>query len=306
MPLHFYIYQKSEKKSSPGIQFWFGLATGFFIFIILLVSSILFQPPQQSFASPIPIGYQQPLISSSLTPTTIPTTIPITIPLASPTINFPTFTQPSRSSYSIAVFGDSMVDTMGERLEYLEHALKKIYPSTSFTLYNFGKGSENVEMGLNRFVSELHYQDRNYPLLAQIQPDIIIIGSFAYNPFTPHDRDKHWLKLTELIKSAQSISPSVYMLAEIAPLRKDFGKGPNGVNWDEQTNYEHSGRIIEQLENAVNLAKDLNIGLIDAFTPTHNSAKEGERKYVNPGDGIHPSAAGHEFMADLIAKTLKF
>ena len=211
----------------------------------------------------------------------------------------------SKKSYTIAVFGDSMVDTMGELLEYLEHSLKRTYPLTNFGLFNYGVGAQNVELGLNRFGNELHYQTRNYPPLPTLKPDIIIVGSFAYNPFTPHDRDKHWLTLTKLVEEARRVTPNVYILAEIAPLRGDFGKGPNGVNWETDTVYQHSGRIIEQLQNAVGIGKTLNVPVIDAFGKTFNPAtKEGVRKYVNSADGIHPSIEGHEFTADLITGTI--
>ena len=196
------------------------------------------------------------------TPTAEPTVIPT--PIESGQVPIPEKSH-SKNSYSIAVYGDSMVDTMGERLEYLEHKLKSLYPSVNFTLYNYGKGSENVEMGLERWNSRLDYQDRHYPYITEVRPDIIILGSFAYNPFSPYERDRHWIGLTKLVEQAKSSGASIYMLAEIAPLRNTFGKGPNGVNWDESTAYEHSGRIVEQLENAVSLSRNLGVGLIDVF-----------------------------------------
>jgi len=247
------------------------------------------------FPSPIP------------SPTEIPTPSPTIVPTETPAL--PTRPEGDRplveksarkSSYSIAVYGDSMVDTMGERCEYLEHSLKKIYPNVNFTLYNFGKGSENAEMGLARWNSRLDYQDRHYSSLPEIRPDIIILGSFAYNPFSPYNRDQHWVGLTKLIEQAKTVTPNVYVLAEIAPLRKNFGQGPNGVNWDEQTAYEHSGHIIEQLENAVGLAKTLNVSLIDVY-----HASIGKSGLNNSGDGIHASVAGHEFTADIIANTIQ-
>ena len=207
---------------------------------------------------------------------------------------------------TIAIIGDSMVDTMGEVLEYLDKALKDKYPQTKFLLYNYGTGAQNIEMGLARFGSHFKYQSRDYQSLPELKPDILIVASFSYNPFTPHDRDRHWLTLTQLAQSAQSVSSNVYMLAEIAPLRKDFGKGPQGVNWSDDTNYEHSGRIIQQLENAIGLAKTLNVPLIDAYTPSLDSSKiQGQAKYVNPSDGIHPSVEGHQFMAEKIAQILR-
>lgn len=332
MSLYSYQYAQPEtpiQNSNKRLYFLFGLTVGLFLFVILLPLSLLI-PSSPSIVSPISANAQinvgnenqeKAKIPVSNDPSTSsgqawePTGLPSEASAKDGVRNtgielltnlLPTpFFKPSKSSYSIAVYGDSMVDTMGERLEYLEHALKKKYPDVNFTLYNFGKGAENVEMGLSRFGSELHYQDRNYPSLPQIMPDIIIIGSFAYNPFTPHDRDRHWLGLTHLVQEAKNLTSQVYLLAEIAPLRKDFGKGPNGVNWDDQTNFEHSGRIIEQLENAVGLSKTLHIPIIDVYHESLANATEGKREYVNPGDGIHPNIAGHEYMAEKIVETIQ-
>ncbi len=248
------------------------------------------------------LGETTVIPSPTPTPTEIPTPTPTIVPTETPVpTQPPSITKSARkSSYSIAIYGDSMVDTMGERCEYLEHSLKRLYPSVNFTLYNFGKGSENVEMGLSRWNNRLDYQDRHYSSLPEIKPDIIILGSYAYNPFFPYNRDRHWVGLTKLIEQAKSITPNVYVLAEIAPLRKNFGQGPNGVNWDEQTAYEHSGRIIEQLENAVGLARTLSVPLINVYYQSI-----GKSGLNNPGDGIHASVAGHEFTANLIASELQ-
>ena len=162
-------------------------------------------------------------------------------------------------------------------------------------------------MGLARFGSHFKYQSRDYQSIPELKPDILIVASFSYNPFTPHDRDRHWLTLTKLVQEAKLYTPRVYMLAEIAPLRSNFGKGPQGVNWSDDTNYEHSARIIEQLQNAIGLSSTLNVPLIDTFTPSLDGSKiQGQAKYVNPSDGIHPSVEGHQFMADKIAQTLTF
>lgn len=325
MPLYSYVYKSKPEKKSDYKIFLSGLLIIIFISSLYFLSSNFYLLSSTKIISPVSIyaysskniSTNSPIPNNSPIPTNFnqfqlpsPTTqlpqIPLT-PTISPTSTFQPqnlssilYPQPSKSSYSIAIIGDSMVDTMGERLEYLEHALKKKYPNTNFTLYNYGKGAENVQMGLNRFGSELHYQDRNYPLLTSLKPDILIVGSFAYNPFSPYDRDRHWLTLTKLVQSAQLVSSQIYLLAEISPLRSDFGKGPNGVNWDENTAYVHSGHIIEQEENAIGLAKNLNVGLIDAFTPSH-----GNRSLVNPSDGIHPSVQGHEFTAEIIVNQIK-
>jgi disulfide oxidoreductase YuzD len=226
--------------------------------------------------------------TSNVTPTAIPT---------------PTLT---KDTYTIAIIGDSMVDTMGERLEYLEHVLKQKYPKTSFNLYNYGVGSENVEMGLARLGKDFKYKDREYPPLNTLHPDILIIGSYAYNPFSPFDRDRHWLKLAELIQEGRKISPKVYLLAEIAPRKRDFGKGPQGLRWEDDVRDAHAQKIITQMENAFGLSRSLSIPLIDAYTPSIDpETGEVKKEFVNESDGIHPSAIGHVYTAEKIVETIQ-
>lgn len=241
-------------------------------------------------------------IIHQVTPIPIATVTPTTIPTVSPTIDIS-----KKKIYSIAVFGDSMVDTMGDTLDILHSALKNKYPEIEFKLYNYGIGSQNVSQGLDRLCQTYNYKNRHYPSLCDLKPDIIILGSFSYNPFYPYDRNKHWLILSKLIEEAQRVSPRVYILAETAPLRNDFGKGNNGVNWDTSTASVHADHIIQQLENTLGLSQTLHVPLIDAFsiTQSNNNTKEGSKKYINPNDGIHPSTLGHKLMANLIALTIK-
>lgn len=223
-----------------------------------------------------------------------------------PTMNVLGAKTPSKDSYTIAIYGDSMVDTMGESLEYLSIALRKKYPNTGFHYYNYGIGGQNVEQGLLRFHSPFSYKTRSFSSLSSHHPDVIIMGSFAYNPFSPHFRDKHWRVLSQLVKEAQNTGADVYMLAEIAPLRNDFGKGPNGVNWPEELAQKHSAHIVEQLENVIFLATDhLKVPLINAYSISKIDGKFGNKRFVDPNDNIHPSVAGHKLMAELIASTIK-
>jgi hypothetical protein len=287
------------------------LIAGLVIFVLFIFQHNFSLANQQNLIAQTPVSNEQVLgiqtsdetPSPTATPLPSPSLTPISLSTIAPQVPTPTVTylKPhAKNDYKIAVYGDSMVDTMGERLEYLEHSLKKIYPNVNFTLYNYGKGSENVEMGLNRWNNALNYQDRHYPSIVDLRPDIIVIGSFAYNPFSPYIRDRHWVGLTKLVETAKTVTPNVYMLAEIVPLRSNFGKGVNGVNWDESTAYEHSGRIIEQLENVVSLSGNLNVPLIDVYRQSI-----GHSGLTNPSDGIHPSVSGHEFTSDIIANIIK-
>jgi len=230
--------------------------------------------------------------------------------LASSEASAPTLTPTplvlKKTSYTIAIFGDSMVDTMGEKLEILQKILDSKYPKNRFNLYNYGIGGQNVEQGLGRFESSFVNRERQYPPLPALAPDVLIVGSFAYNPFSTHDRNKHYALLKDLFAKAKNVSSNVYLLAEIAPLKTGFGKGKNGINMEENVALEHASRIIEQLDDAINLSKEANIPLINAYYKSRIDGSFGDPYLVNKDDGIHPSVAGHYFTAELIVKSIKF
>lgn len=311
MPIYKYLHHKQSRRRT-----WVHAPTLIALQLTIILFLVLYnfggilrhQRQQASVQPPTPLLASVQGAQTQVTPTPF---LPTIAPIASYTATTPTpVPQPPplpKSTYSIAIIGDSMVDTMGERLEYLEHALKKAYPTTQFNLYNYGKGSENVIEGLARIDAEFNYKDRSYPALPVVKPDLIIVGSYAYNPLSPYDRDMHWLKLAELIKRCETITPHVYLLAEIAPLREDFGRGPQGVNWDEQIRIAHAKKITEQLENAIGLSTSLKVPIINAYSASivdeQNTVK---REYVNSSDGIHPSVEGHMLMADEIVKTVVF
>ncbi len=291
----------SKKAIFFSIWFFFLLVlNGMMIYINMDTSRKLSQRPIKIKPA------KMVLAASQVTPTVIINDTPTPIesglaPTASPS---PTIRPLQKKAYTIAIIGDSMVDTMGENLEYLQKNLQGRYPATTFHYYNYGIGGQNVTQGLSRFDSPFSYKTRNYPPISQISSDILIVASFAYNPFAPHDRNRHWSELSSLVSKAKVAAKQVYLLAEIAPLKKGFGKGPHGVNWPEDQAYTHALHIIEQLENAQNLARELQVPLIDAFTLSKVNGNFGNPAYVSSNDGIHPSVAGEVFMANVISSTI--
>ena len=204
-----------------------------FVFIILFFSQRYFNEQQTNRESvkaaiTAPTIYPRP----TLTPTSTPKPTPTPFVL-------------KKASYTIAIFGDSMVDTMGEKLEILQKILDSKYPRTKFNLYNYGIGGQNIEQGLARFESSFENRERQYPPIPALVPDVLIIGSFAYNPFSTHDRNKHYSLLKDLITKAKNVSSNVYLLAEIAPLKIGFGKGKNGVNMPEDVAFEQASHIVD-------------------------------------------------------------
>ena len=229
----------------------------------------------------------------------------LTTPTPAPSSSASPASKLSKSTYTIAVYGDSLVDTMGERLEYLEKSLRAKYPGTDFKLYNYGIGGENVTKGLERFASAFSYQTRNYPPITQINADVIILGSFSYNPFPNHDAQKHYSLLNNLIFRAKATGAQVYLLAEIAPLENNFGDGPHGINWPPDLANLQAVHIVEQIQNVLSLATSTNTPIINAYRESLMGSKFGNPTYINSDDGIHPSVQGHVLTANLIARNLK-
>lgn len=219
----------------------------------------------------------------------------------------PTPTKLSKGTYIIAGFGDSMIDTMGENLDYLDTALKKKYPGTVFKLYNYGIGATTVENGVGRWDSPFSNRERNFPPISTLNADVIILGSYSYNPFSPHDLNKRNTLLAQLIQKAKATKAKVYLLAEIAPLYDGFGQGPRGPNMTVDAAHDQADKIFEQLASVAGIANTQGVSLIDAFTPTRIvDGKYGNRYYTNADDGIHPSAYGNQFTAEQIVKTIRF
>lgn len=290
-----------------------------FLVIIIVVSFFFVRKNtnkayQASYSQLLALGgsYQEPeakVLGEMITPTTIPLVTSIlnleTVPIN--TVHQALDLNLKKEKYIVAVYGDSLEDTMGERLEYLEKALKKKYKTTNFDLYNYGIGSQNAQEGLFRLENTFDYQDRNYLPLTEINPDVLIIGSYAYNPFYPHSLQKHTEYLTALLKKAKSITGNVYLLAEIAPLKDKFGQGPGGVNWSSIDSYLQATNIMALLENAIRVAENMEIPVIDAYTVSQfKEDKSGRAEYVNTYDHIHPSVLGHQFMAELIVERVNF
>lgn len=278
------------------------------ILISLIVTSLgifgwafLFQ--SSSAVKPGPAASPLPEVRTAvvLSPVPTPSPSPIPSPTPAPSIR----PKPNKESYVIAAFGDSMVDTMGENLDYLDKAMMARYPATKFKFYNYGIGSQNVVEADKRFNRPFVYKDRNYPPINQINADIIIVSSFAYNPLSPYDINAYLAALKEVLNKSKATGAKVYLLAEIAPLKTGFGKGVGGVNWSEEKTREQVGYILQNLDSAVNLASQTNTPLINAYKKSQVDGKYGNKIYVGSHDGIHPSIEGEVFMADVIADTLK-
>lgn len=212
-----------------------------------------------------------------------------------------------KESYTIAFYGDSMIETMGTGLPYVHRLLTEKYPENDFVLYNYGIGAENMVEGMSRFSIPHSYKDREYEPITKLKADVIVLGSYSYNPLTPFDKNESWMLLAEFINKAKSTGAKVYLLAEQAPKKEGFATGVGGVNWPPEISDPHVEKIIQGLKNAVGLAEATEVSLINVYEESKISGSEyGNPEYVAAHDGIHYSEEGQEFTAQEIVESLVF
>jgi lysophospholipase L1-like esterase len=209
---------------------------------------------------------------------------------------------------TIAIVGDSMVDTLGRDLFSLSLSLSQYYPKVTFNLLNYGVGASTAEQALPRLIQEYEYQGQKISPLLSTNPDIVIIESFAYN--RPQDSDRS-LKLrrqtlAKIISEIKSKTRAeVLMLVTIAPNDQKFAAGIEGITWDENQRKIEAQAVRQFLEDAIKYANEAGLPLIDAYTPSLDKDKNGKEMYVNPVDNIHPSQAGIELVSDLAAQKIQ-
>jgi lysophospholipase L1-like esterase len=197
---------------------------------------------------------------------------------------------------SLVVIGDSMIQTMGENLPSLDLALNKYYPNVNFKLLNFGIGATDIESGLNRLPE----------ILAQ-NPDIIVIESFAYNHWNNNQSDlnRHRQALTKIVETISNQGRAkIVLAAAIAPDQNTICDGIEGMNLTPDQKREKARTIKAYLQNLVNFAQSQNYPLADAYHSSLDKNDNGQPMYINTGDHLHPSEAGHALLSEKIAEVI--
>jgi len=271
--------------------------------------------------SPMPVSAQIPLYyqllqayhpSSSSSIVTIATSAPVPITGTVLGVNTTTSSVPKNLSVitpdkagiggdgkvtTIALLGDSMIQTLGNDLSALKSALAQYFPNRVFSLLNLGQGSQNIEYGISH----------ELPLALNAKADIIVVESFAYNNFGNSDNgiNRHWLDLGAITTSIRQHLPSakIIIAATIAPNSVTFGNGIADIHFTALEKIEKTSTIKLYLQNAVNFATSQGFPLADAY---HLSMSNGQglKEFISPVDNLHPSILGARLFSDIIADTI--
>ena len=227
--------------------------------------------------------------------------------LGAQTTSLSTSTQSSTTTktITIAVLGDSMIDTLGAQIPSLNSALQSLYPNVKFKILNYGLGSSNIESGLIRLTEGYVNKSQQYPSLISNRPDIVVVESFSYNNFgnSQDGINKHWLNLGAITTTLKKELPEtkIVLAATIAPNSVSFANGI--LNLTSLEKIERCNTIKLYLQNLINFATSQKFPLADAYHPSL-SGNDGHKTYINPADNIHPSPSGATLFSNIVAQTI--
>lgn len=229
-------------------------------------------------------------------------------PVAIPTFNpFPYKIPqvPNKRSYLTFLVGDSIVAALGANDNGLRQDLIKYYPGHEFVNYNYGFPSTNIESLPERLNSNTVNQGTNYQSILSQGFDLIIIESFAYNPLSQYPLSEGLQKQTDILDQsvrqiiAKNPNAVIAIMTPIAPSKELFAKGVINLTQDQRTSWVNER--ISYINNAIDFAKSRSIPLINVYAKTLTPNGDGDLKYIDPYDYVHPSAAGIVLMNQTIA-----
>lgn len=230
------------------------------------------------------------------------------IPIATPFNPFPYKSPviPNKRSYLTMIVGDSMVHALGVNANELRLSLIKLYPTHEFVNYNYGFPSTNILTLPERLHTETTSLGTKFPPILNGGFDLIIIESFAYNPLSQFPVEEGVKKYIEILDASvreiiQKHPESVIaFMTPIAPNKENFAK--KTYNLSPETRKMWVNERIAYINALTAYAKEKQIPLIDVYTVSQTNDGNGDLKYINSDDYIHPSKLGVKLMSDTIAQ----
>lgn len=217
---------------------------------------------------------------------------------------------PKKDFYRIAMVGDSMTFALGVHGGKMSEYINNLYQSTPghqrILIDNYAIGSKNIlnlhdQMTMQRTVGDTTLQP-----LVSTQYDMILIESFGYNPLSQLGLEGGQKKQTEILDETMKLlttkypNTAVVFVATIAPNKAIYGQKVNqGSALSDRS--EQAEERMSYIKNHITYAKLHNIPIIDIYDKSLTQNGDGNSLYINPGDDIHPSVAGIDFISHEIA-----
>lgn len=291
-------------KANLGYFFLFG---GVVILIPLGLLVFYLVSPAATPVSPIPEKFKtfrDVLSFATSSASTKSASLPSPQPTAKPFPSRPNV----KGEISIAVVGDSMVETLGEGIPALSQNLNQYFPNVKFNIGNFGVGATNVNYGLFRLANQYIHKEKTIPAITSSNFDLIVIDSFAYNhpANTQADKDQYLNTLNEMLATIRQKSPTskIAILLTIAPDKDKFADGAPNILWAPSQRQSEAETVRIFIELAQNFAKNNNLIIVDAYHPSLDFTNDGNPIFINQTDHIHPSPEGINLISEQIAKKI--
>lgn len=205
-----------------------------------------------------------------------------------------------KKAVKVLLLGDSMVDFLND-FPHLRDLLGSLNADVKWEILNYGVGASNVSYGLYRVNSDYEYLGRHFQSAIDVNPDIVIVESFAYNhgemPEAEYQRN-----LKRIFEELGKAGKKIIFLATIAPSKENYAKG--AADWGDEYRAKEYEKTRRFMDLAIDVATQMNIPIVDAFHKSLDGDKGGNEKYIYDGDWIHPSPEGAQFIAELLAPAI--
>jgi len=271
---------------------WYSLV--YFLLSSLLLVSILYS---------ISLKYYPKISLLQNKSITIPSIKPSPTPFVFKTYAVPVIKK--KQVYKIVMIGDSLTEALGPHGGGLSDYMNLLYKESEqspqrIIINNYAKSSSILAVN-DELIQRVSINGNTFGPLLFEDYDLILIESFGYNPLSQFGVQEGLmnqnLALDSLVKTLISANPhaAVVFVATIAPNIANFAKATQ-PNDSAEDRAKAAGERIEYLKNHIEYAKEHNIPVINIYQKSLTENGDGDRKYINPNDDIHPSFLGVDFI----------
>lgn len=224
---------------------------------------------------------------------------------------FISYTAPSiatKSAYTIFLVGDSMTHALGPHGGTFNGYANDLYKphNQGILIDNYASGSTNILTLKEAMTTKATYWDSSFEPLLSRDFDLIMIESFGYNPLSDFTLEEGKKKQNEILTEVMTIltnthpDSAVVFVATISPNKEKYALPVNPYTSLAERTSQVEERI-GYIKNHIDYANAHNIPLVNIFEKSLNAQGDGDLKYINPNDGIHPSFAGVDFIGHELA-----
>lgn len=213
-----------------------------------------------------------------------------------------------KKEYQIVMIGDSMTHALGPRGGTMSEFINELYQTqgSGVIIDNYAQGSKNILQAEEQLASETKYWEFTFPPLLSRDFDLILIESFGYNPLSHLGTEAGLIKQTETLDTlmtriiSEKPNSRVVFVATIAPNRENYAKNIlKDIAVEERI--KQADERMAYIRNHIEYANAHGIPVINIFEKTLDASGNGDLRYINPSDFIHPSLEGVDFIGHEIA-----